>query len=153
MEKLTIFDFIIIYCKKAKNLVNGISRQPDFKDDNELSITKHQFLPNFLSKFQKHLEDVKNDPIKEQNIDSNETLLPRNVLNLAEAPQGINSIGILPVKSEDTKNDPAEEQNIDFNETSLLGNILNLIKAPQDINSTRMLPIKSKSKNNPTKEQ
>jgi len=86
MEKLTTFDFTIIYCKRVKNLINGLSRRSDFKDDNELSITRRQLLSNFLSKFQKHLEDTKNDPVKEQNIDFDETFLFKTVLNLIGIP-------------------------------------------------------------------
>ncbi len=51
IKELTIFNFIIIYYKKAKNLVNGLSRRFDFKNDNKLSITKYQPFLNFLSKF------------------------------------------------------------------------------------------------------
>ncbi len=40
MEKLTAFNFIIIYCKKAKNPVNNLFRRSDFKDNNELFTTK-----------------------------------------------------------------------------------------------------------------
>ncbi len=40
MEELIAFNFIIIYYKKAKNLANGLSRQSDFKDNNELFATK-----------------------------------------------------------------------------------------------------------------
>ncbi len=86
MEKLTTFDFIIIYCKKAKNLINGLSQQPNFKDNNELFATKYQPLSNFLSKFQEYLKDTKNNPIKKQSIDSNKTSLFKNVLNLIKIP-------------------------------------------------------------------
>ena len=41
MKKLTAFNFIIIYRKKAKNPIDGLSRRPDFKDNNELSTTRH----------------------------------------------------------------------------------------------------------------
>ena len=40
IEKLTAFDFIIIYYKKVKNLINSLSRRFDFKDNNELSATR-----------------------------------------------------------------------------------------------------------------
>ncbi len=109
IEELTAFNFTIIYYKKAKNPINGLSRQSDFKDNNELSTTKHQLLPNFLSKFQKHLKDTKSDPIEEQNIDFDKTLLFENVLNLTGIPQNINSTKMLPIKSENTKNDPIEK--------------------------------------------
>ena len=79
---MATFNFTIIYYKKAKNLIDGLSRQSDFKDNNELFITKHQLLLNFLSKFQKHLKNTKNNPIKKQNIDSNKIPLFKNVLNL-----------------------------------------------------------------------
>jgi len=79
---LITFDFTIIYCKKAKNLIDNLFRQFDFKDDNKLFTTRYQPLLNFLSKFQEYLGDIKNDPIKEQSIDSNKTLLFENVLNL-----------------------------------------------------------------------
>jgi len=82
MEELAAFDFTIIYRKGAKNLIDGLSRQPNFKDDNELFTIRRQFFPSFLSKFQKYLRDVKNDPIEEQSIDFGETLLFKNVLNL-----------------------------------------------------------------------
>ena|SRR6266699_790705 len=108
IKKLATFNFTIIYCKKAKNLTDNLSRRPDFKNNNELSTTKHQPLSNFLSKFQEHLEGTKNDPTKEQNIDFNKTPLPRNVLNLIEAPQDTNSIRILSIKSE-SKSDSTEE--------------------------------------------
>ncbi len=85
MEKLITFDFIIIYCKKAKNLTNGLSRRSNFKDNNELFIMRRQSFLNFLSKFQKHLKNTKNDPAEEQNIDSNETPLFKSVLNLVKA--------------------------------------------------------------------
>ena len=84
MKELTTFDFTIIYYKRVKNLINSLSRRFDFKDNNELSTTRYQPLLNFLSKFQEHLGDIKNDPIEEQNIDSNETPLFGNVLNLIE---------------------------------------------------------------------
>ena len=64
MEELTTFNFTVIYCKRIKNLINGLFRQPDFKDDNELSITKRQLFPNFLFKFQEHLKNTKNDPVE-----------------------------------------------------------------------------------------
>ncbi len=64
MEELITFDFTIIYYKKVKNPINGLSRRSDFKDNNELSITKYQSFLNFLSKFKEHLEDVKNDLLK-----------------------------------------------------------------------------------------
>ena len=65
MEKLTAFNFTIIYCKKVKNLINGLFQRSDFKNDSELFITKCQFLLNFLSKFQEYLKDIKNDSIEE----------------------------------------------------------------------------------------
>ncbi len=65
MEKLIAFNFTIIYCKKAKNLVNGLSRRSNFKDNNKLSIMRYQPLLNFLSKFQEYLEGIKNNLIKE----------------------------------------------------------------------------------------
>ncbi len=70
---------------------------------------------------------MKNDPVEKQNIDSNETPLLRNVLNLAKVLQGINSIRVLPTRNKDIKSDPTKEQSIDFDETSLFGNVLNLI--------------------------
>ncbi len=84
IEELIAFNFIIIYYKKAKNLIDSLSRRSDFKDNNELFTMKRQPLLNFLSKFQKHLEDAKNDPIEEQSIDSNEIPLFENILNLVE---------------------------------------------------------------------
>ena len=65
MEKLIAFDFTIIYCKEAKNLIDGLFRQSDFKNDNELFTTRRQLLLNFLSKFQKYLKGTKSDPAKE----------------------------------------------------------------------------------------
>ncbi len=65
MEKLATFDFTIIYCKEAKNPIDGLSRRSNFKDDSELSTTKRQFISNFLSKFQEHLKDIKSDLVKE----------------------------------------------------------------------------------------
>ncbi len=62
---MAAFDFTIIYYKKAKNLIDSLSRRSDFKDNNELSTTKCQPFLNFLSKFQKYLENAKNDPAKE----------------------------------------------------------------------------------------
>ena len=141
---MAAFNFTIIYYKKAKNPTNGLSRRSDFKDDSELSTTKRQPFPNFLSKFQEHLKDTKNDPIEEQNIDSDETPLFKNVLNLIGAPQDTNSAGVLPVKSE-FKNDPVEEQSIDSDETPLFRSVLNLIKTLQDINSIRVLPARNES--------
>ena len=108
MEELIAFDFIIIYYERVKNLIDGLSQQPDFKDDNELFTIKRQSLPNFLSKFQEYLENMKSDLTKEQSIDFNETPLPKNVLNLIKILQGINFIGVLPVRNE-SKNDPIEE--------------------------------------------
>src|SRR6266699_6984500 len=55
IEKLIAFNFIIIYYKKAKNPINGLFRQFNFKDNNELFTTKRQSLLNFLSKFQEYL--------------------------------------------------------------------------------------------------
>ena len=108
MKKLIAFNFTIIYYKRAKNLVDGLFRRSDFKDNNELSTTRRQFFPNFLSKFQKHLKDTKNDLTEEQSIDSSKTPLFRNVLNLTGTPQDINSIEVLPIKSE-SKSDPTKE--------------------------------------------
>jgi len=59
------FDFIIIYYEEVKNLINGLSQQSDFKDDNELFAIRYQLFLNFLSKFQEHLENTKNDLIEE----------------------------------------------------------------------------------------
>ena len=100
MEELATFDFTIIYYKEAKNLINGLSRRSNFKDDNELSTTKCQPFLSFLFKFQKYLEDIKNDSIKKQSIDFNKTLLFKNVLNLIKILQGTNSIGVLLIRSE-----------------------------------------------------
>ncbi len=86
IEELTTFNFMIIYYKRVKNPVNGLFWWFDFKDNNKLSTTKRQPLSNFLSKFQKHLEGVKNDLIEEQSIDSGEIPLLGNVLSLVEAP-------------------------------------------------------------------
>jgi len=55
------------------------------------------------------LGDIKNDPVEEQSIDSNETSLLGNVLNLTEVSQGTNSVEVLSVKSKDTKSDLVEE--------------------------------------------
>ena len=44
-------------------------------------------------------ESMKSDPAEEQSIDSGETPLPRSVLNLAGAPQGTNSVGVLSARS------------------------------------------------------
>ncbi len=85
MKKLIAFNFTIIYYKRAKNLVDGLFRRSNFKDDNELSTTRHQLLLNFLFKFQEYLKGTKNNLTKKQNIDFNETLLFRNVLNLIKA--------------------------------------------------------------------
>ena len=144
IKELIAFDFTIIYRKKAKNPINGLFRRFNFKDDNKLSTMKRQPLLNFLSKFQKHLKNTKNDLTKKQNINSNETPLLKNVLNLIGTLQVINSIKMLPTRNK-SKSDPTKEQNIDFNEILLFRNVLNLIKTPQDINSIRILPIKSKS--------
>ncbi len=84
IEKLTVFNFTIIYCKKAKNLIDSLVQRSNFKDNNKLSTTKYQLFLNFLSKFQEYLKDTKIDPIKKQNIDFNKTLLFKNVLNLIE---------------------------------------------------------------------
>ena len=65
MKELTAFDFTIIYYKRAKNPIDGLSRRSNFKNDNELSITKYQPLSNFLSKFQEYLKDTKNNLVKE----------------------------------------------------------------------------------------
>ena len=65
MEELTAFNFTIIYYKRVKNPTDSLSRRFNFKDNSELSITKCQPFLNFLSKFQKHLEDTKNDPVEE----------------------------------------------------------------------------------------
>ncbi len=97
---MTIFDFTIIYCKRAKNLIDSLFRRSNFKDDNELFVTKRQPLLNFLSKFQEHLEGAKNNPTKEQSIDSDETPLFKNVLSLTKIPQDTNSTRVLLTKSE-----------------------------------------------------
>ncbi len=65
IEELATFDFTIIYCERAKNLVDGLFQRPNFKDDSELSMTKCQFFPSFLSKFQEYLGDAKSDPVEE----------------------------------------------------------------------------------------
>ncbi len=75
------------------------------------------------------MENIKNDPIKKQNIDFNKTPLFKNVLNLIGTLQDTNSIKMLSIKNK-SKNNPIEKQNIDFDKTSLSGNILNLIKTP-----------------------
>ncbi len=144
IEELTTFDFIIIYYKKVKNPVDNLSRQFDFKDDNELSIIKYQPFPSFLFKFQEYLKDMKNNPVEKQNINSNKIPLFKNVLNLVEILQDTNSIKVLPVKSK-FKSDPIKKQNIDSNKTSLLGSVLSLIEASQGINSIKMLSIRNKS--------
>ncbi len=100
IKELVVFNFIIIYCKRAKNLVDSLFRRSNFKDNNELFATKRQLLLNFLSKFQKHLEDIKNNPIKEQSIDFNKTFLSGNVLNLIRISQDTNSIGMLSIRNE-----------------------------------------------------
>ncbi len=141
---MIIFDFIIIYYKRVKNPTNSLFRQPNFKDNNELSTTKYQLFPNFLFKFQKYLEKAKNNLIKEQSIDSNEILLSKNVLNLIETPQDTNATKMLPIKNK-SKNDSIEKQSIDFDETLLLENVLNLIRTLQDINSIGILPIRNES--------
>ena len=123
------FDFIIIYRKKTKNLIDGLFRRFDFKDDNELFTTRRQLLSNFLSKFQEYLGNTKNNLIEEQSIDSDETLLFKSVLNLIGISQDINSIGVLSTRNE-SKSDPTKEQNIDSDETPLLGSVLNLTRAP-----------------------
>ena len=82
---MVAFNFTIIYCEKVKNLINGLSRRSNFKDNNKLFTTKHQPFLNFLFKFQEHLKDTKNDLVEEQNIDFNEISLLRNVLNLVRA--------------------------------------------------------------------
>jgi len=86
MEELITFDFMIIYCKRVKNLVDGLFRRPDFKDDSELFIIKCQSFSNFLSKFQEYLEGIKSDPVEKQSIDFDETLLFGSVLNLVKIP-------------------------------------------------------------------
>ncbi len=86
IEELTAFDFTIIYRKRVKNPIDGLSRRSDFKDDSELSTTRCQPLLNFLSKFQEYLEDAKNDPVKKQSIDFDKTPLLGNVLNLVGIP-------------------------------------------------------------------
>ncbi len=40
IEELIAFDFTIIYYKGIKNLVDGLSRRFDFKDNNELFTMK-----------------------------------------------------------------------------------------------------------------
>ncbi len=46
------------------------------------------------------MRSTKSDPAEEQSIDSGETPLPRSVLSLVGAPQGINFARVLPVRSE-----------------------------------------------------
>ncbi len=99
IEELIVFDFTIIYCKMVKNLADSLSRRFNFKDNSKLSIMKCQPLLNFLSKFQKHLKNAKNDPIEEQNIDFNETSLLRSVLNLIGVLQDINFTRVLPIRN------------------------------------------------------
>ncbi len=65
MKESVTFDFTIIYYKEAKNLINGLFRRFNFKDNNKLFIMRCQPFLNFLSKFQKHLKDMKNDLAKE----------------------------------------------------------------------------------------
>ncbi len=84
IEELAAFDFTIIYYKEVKNPIDNLFRRLDFKDNNELFITRCQPLLNFLSKFQEYLKDIKSDPIKKQNIDFDKTFLFENVLNLIE---------------------------------------------------------------------
>ncbi len=81
---MVVFNFTIIYCKEAKNPIDDLFRRFDFKDNSELSVIKRQPLPNFLSKFQEYLGDMKNNPIEEQNINSDKTFLFENVLNLVK---------------------------------------------------------------------
>jgi len=45
---------------------------------------KCQPLLNFLSKFQEHLEDMKNDSVEKQSIDSGKIFLLGSILSLAE---------------------------------------------------------------------
>ena len=75
-------------------------------------------------------ENIKNDPTKEQSIDSNETPLFKNVLNLVGTPQSTNSTRMLPARNKGVKNDPTEKQSIDSGKTPLPGNILNLAGIP-----------------------
>ncbi len=70
---------------------------------------------------------MKNDLVKEQNIDFDETPLSENILNLVEVLQGINSIRMLLVKSK-SKSNLVEEQSIDFGETLLFKNVLSLVE-------------------------
>ena len=72
----------------------------------------------------------KSDPAEEQSIDSSKTPLPKSVMNLTGALQGINSIEVLPARSEGAKSDPAEEQSIDSGETPLPRSVLSLAGAP-----------------------
>ncbi len=130
IKELATFDFTIIYYKGAKNPINNLFRQFNFKDNNELSTTKRQPLPNFLFKFQEHLKNTKNDLAEKQSIDFDETPLLRSVLSLAKAPQDTNSTKVLPTRNKDAKNDPTEEQSIDSSETPLLGNVLSLAGTP-----------------------
>ncbi len=65
IEELTTFDFTIIYCKRTKNPTNGLFRRSNFKDDSELSTTRHQPFLNFLSKFQEYLGGAKSDLVEE----------------------------------------------------------------------------------------
>ncbi len=99
---------------------------------------------NFIGVLSAKSKGAKSDLVEEQSIDSNETLLFGNVLNLAGAPQGINSVKMLPIKNE-SKNDPAKKQSIDSNETLLPRNVLSLVETPQGTNSIRVLPIRNKS--------
>ncbi len=145
MEKLIAFDFTIIYCKRAKNLIDGLFRRSNFKDDSELSATRHQFFLSFLFKFQEYLGGTKNDPAEEQSIDFGKTLLFGSVLNLIRVLQGINSIGVLLIRSE-SKSDPTKEQSIDFGKTLLFGNVLSLVGILQGINSVRVLLVRSESR-------
>ncbi len=120
MKELIAFNFIIIYYKKAKNLINNLFQRPNFKDNSKLSITKYQPLSNFLSKFQEHLENAKNDLVKKQSIDFNEILLLENILNLVGAPQGTNSIRVLPTRNESRDECSGSISNsIDYNQMKI----------------------------------
>src|SRR6266699_5647963 len=120
MKDLITFNLIIIYYKKAKNLINNLFQRPNFKDNSKLSITKYKPLSNFLSKFQEHLENAKNDLVKKQSIDFNEILLLETILNLVGAPQGTNSIRVSPTRNESRDECSGSISNsIDYNQMKI----------------------------------
>ncbi len=45
------------------------------------------------------MEGIKNDPTEEQNIDSNEIFLFKNVLNLIKTPQNTNFVKMLSIRN------------------------------------------------------